>query len=59
VQVSIYNYFPTVIEQENGKNNERKGLEVTINLCIKHNYTLLFTKLDRLSREVEFLFMLI
>jgi DNA invertase Pin-like site-specific DNA recombinase len=47
-----------VTEQESGKNNERKGLEVAINLCIKHNYTLLFTKLDRLSREVEFLFML-
>jgi DNA invertase Pin-like site-specific DNA recombinase len=47
-----------VVEQESGKNNERKGLEVAINLCIKHNHTLLFTKLDRLSREVEFLFML-
>lgn len=27
-------------------------------LCIKNGYTLLFTKLDRLSREVEFLFTL-
>ena len=52
------NLIDVVIEQESGKNNERKGLEVAINLCIKHNYTLLFTKLDRLSREVEFLFML-
>jgi DNA invertase Pin-like site-specific DNA recombinase len=34
------------------------GLEYSINLCIKNGYTLLFTKLDRLSREVEFLFTL-
>jgi len=47
-----------ITEQESGKNNERKGLEIAINKCIKNNYTLLFTKLDRLSREVEFLFML-
>jgi DNA invertase Pin-like site-specific DNA recombinase len=47
-----------ITEQESGKNNERQGLEIAINKCIKNNYTLLFTKLDRLSREVEFLFML-
>jgi DNA invertase Pin-like site-specific DNA recombinase len=47
-----------ITEQESGKNNDRKGLEFAINKCIKNNYTLLFTKLDRLSREVEFLFML-
>ncbi len=47
-----------IVEQESGKNNERKGLEIAISLCIKNNYILLFTKLDRLSREVEFLFML-
>ncbi len=47
-----------VVEQESGKNNNRKGLEIAINMCIKHGYTLLFTKLDRLSREVEFLFTL-
>lgn len=47
-----------VVEQESGKKNDRKGLEIAINKCLKHNYTLLFTKLDRLSREVEFLFML-
>ena len=29
-----------------------------MNLCDKNGYTLLFTKLDRLSREVEFLFTL-
>jgi DNA invertase Pin-like site-specific DNA recombinase len=49
----------TIIEeQESGKNNERKGLETAISLCMKNGHTLLFTKLDRLSREVEFLFTL-
>jgi len=47
-----------VIEQESGKNNNRVKLDYATNLCIKHGYTLLFTKLDRLSREVEFLFTL-
>jgi DNA invertase Pin-like site-specific DNA recombinase len=47
-----------VSEHESGKNNLRTGLEIAIGLCVKHNYTLLFTKLDRLSREVEFLFTL-
>jgi DNA invertase Pin-like site-specific DNA recombinase len=47
-----------VSEQESGKNNARAGLEIAISLCLKHGYTLLFTKLDRLSREVEFLFTL-
>lgn len=47
-----------VSEQESGKNNVREGLEMAINLCLKKGYTLLFTKLDRLSREVEFLFTL-
>jgi DNA invertase Pin-like site-specific DNA recombinase len=47
-----------VSEQESGKNNLREGLDKAINLCLKYGYTLLFTKLDRLSREVEFLFTL-
>lgn len=47
-----------VSEQQSGKNNNREKLNVAINLCIKNGYTLLFTKLDRLSREVEFLFTL-
>ena len=45
-------------EQESGKNNLRVGLELAISKCLKYGYTLLFTKLDRLSREVEFLFTL-
>jgi DNA invertase Pin-like site-specific DNA recombinase len=47
-----------VSEQESGKNNVRAGLEMAISQCLKKGYTLLFTKLDRLSREVEFLFTL-
>ncbi len=47
-----------ISEQETGKNNNREKLNVALNLCVKFGYTLLFTKLDRLSREVEFLFTL-
>ncbi|WP_396169132.1 recombinase family protein [Flavobacterium sp.] len=47
-----------ISEQETGKNNYRDKLNLAINLCTKFGYTLLFTKLDRLSREVEFLFTL-
>jgi DNA invertase Pin-like site-specific DNA recombinase len=46
----------TIVEQESGKNNQRTGLEKALTLCEKNGYVLLFTKLDRLSREVEFLF---
>ena len=45
-----------IVEQESGKNNVRIGLEMAMDKCSKHGYTLLFTKLDRLTREVEFLF---
>ncbi len=47
-----------ISEQETGKNNNREKLNLALNLCVKNGYTLLFTKLDRLSREVEFLFTL-
>jgi DNA invertase Pin-like site-specific DNA recombinase len=47
-----------ISEQETGKNNNREKLNAALNLCTKYGYTLLFTKLDRLSREVEFLFTL-
>jgi DNA invertase Pin-like site-specific DNA recombinase len=46
----------TILEQESGKNNKRPGLDRALSLCEKNGYVLLFTKLDRLSREVEFLF---
>jgi len=58
IQSTVDNLVEVVIEQESGKNNKRVRLEYATNLCIKHGYTLLFTKLDRLSREVEFLFTL-
>jgi len=45
-----------IVEQESGKNNFRKGLDTALEKCSKKGYTLLFTKLDRLTREVEFLF---
>jgi DNA invertase Pin-like site-specific DNA recombinase len=45
-----------IVEQESGKNNFRKGLDKALEKCSKKGYTLLFTKLDRLTREVEFLF---
>lgn len=45
-----------VVEQDSGKKNDRVGLLNCLELCNKNGYTLLFTKLDRLSREVEFLF---
>lgn len=45
-----------IIEQESGKNNIRRGLQMALDKCSKYGYTLLFTKLDRLTREVEFLF---
>lgn len=45
-----------IIEQESGKNNIRRGLEMALDKCSKYGYILLFTKLDRLTREVEFLF---
>ena len=58
IQSAGDNLIEIVIEQESGKNNYRVKLDYATNLCIKHGYTLLFTKLDRLSREVEFLFTL-
>lgn len=58
IQSSNDELIEIITEQESGKNNNRAGLETAINLCIKKGYTLLFTKLDRLSREVEFLFTL-
>jgi len=58
IQATGNNLVEIVIEQESGKNNNRVKLDYATNLCIKYGYTLLFTKLDRLSREVEFLFTL-
>ena len=43
-------------EHHSGKINTRIQLEHAINHCIKENCTLGFTKLDRLSRKISFLY---
>ncbi|GEO05538.1 resolvase [Adhaeribacter aerolatus] len=45
-------------ENESGKNDDRPLLEQAILEAKKHNATLIIAKLDRLSREVAFLFQL-
>ena len=47
IESSNHELAEIIVEQESGKNNDRKGLEIAINKCLKNNYTLLFTKLDR------------
>ena len=47
-----------VIEMESGKNNDRPLLEKAIQTAAKNSCTLIIAKLDRLSREVSFLFQL-
>jgi DNA invertase Pin-like site-specific DNA recombinase len=56
VYINSAELIEIIIEQESGKNNTRRGLDMALEKCSKHGYTLLFTKLDRLTREVEFLF---
>ncbi|WP_293670666.1 recombinase family protein [uncultured Parabacteroides sp.] len=43
-------------EIESGKKDNRPQLNAALQLCKDNNYTLLIAKLDRLSRNVEFLF---
>ena len=45
-------------EKETGKNNKRPSLMKAINTCKKANATLIIAKLDRLSRNVSFIFTL-
>lgn len=45
-------------EKESGKNSQRTELLKAINDCRKNNATLVISKLDRLSRQVSFIFML-
>lgn len=45
-------------EKESGKNNQRKELANAINHCISTNSTLIISKLDRLSRNISFIFQL-
>jgi Site-specific recombinases, DNA invertase Pin homologs len=43
-------------EQESGKYNERVELQNALDSCKKNKATIIIAKLDRLSRNVEFLF---
>jgi len=45
-------------EVSSGKNDDRQELSNAIEYCIKNNTTLLIAKLDRLSRNVSFIFQL-
>lgn len=45
-------------EKESGKNNNRKALVEAINECKKNNAKLVISKLDRLSRNIAFIFTL-
>src|SRR5689334_16579053 len=44
------------VEVQSGRNNERVVLQEALAYCKKHKCTLVVGKLDRLSRDVEFLF---
>lgn len=45
-------------EKESGRNNDRPQLKQAINKSIEENATLVIAKLDRLARDVEFIFSL-
>ena len=45
-------------EKESGKNNNRKALVEAINECKQKNAKLVISKLDRLSRNISFIFQL-
>lgn len=45
-------------EKESGKKNQRKELTNAINHCLMTNSTLIISKLDRLSRNIGFIFQL-
>jgi DNA invertase Pin-like site-specific DNA recombinase len=46
------------VEHESGKNDNRIELNKALELCKKSGYTLLIAKLDRLSRNISFIFTL-
>lgn len=53
-----YNIIAEFTEIESGKNNQRSELKKAIELANEKNATLLIAKLDRLSRNVSFIFQL-
>jgi DNA invertase Pin-like site-specific DNA recombinase len=46
------------VEHESGKIDNRIELHKALDLCDKHGFTLLIAKLDRLSRNISFIFQL-
>lgn len=54
--ISDSKLITSFIEIESGKKDDRPQLNEALQLCKDNNYTLLIAKLDRLSRNVEFLF---
>lgn len=48
----------TYTEQVSGRKDEREELQKALKACKKHNATLLVSKLDRLSRRVSFIALL-
>jgi len=46
------------VEHESGKNDNRIELNKALNLCKKQGLTLMIAKLDRLSRNISFIFQL-
>ena len=66
-RTAVHNYLEnidgaTIIgefqEKESGKNNNREQLDLAIRECKRNNSTLIIAKLDRLSRNVAFVFAL-
>ena len=66
-RTAVHNYLEnidgaTIIgeyqEKESGKNNNREQLDLAIKECKRTNSTLIIAKLDRLSRNVAFVFAL-
>ena len=51
-----FNILRTVKERSSGKNNERELLKEAIKECKEENATLIVAKLDRLSRDISFIF---
>jgi len=47
-----------LVEHESGKDNNRIELNKALDLCKKQGFTLMIAKLDRLSRNISFIFQL-
>ncbi len=56
IEKNEYELIAEYHEHHSGKEKARIQLAIAIQHCIEHNYTLAFTKLDRLSRQVSHLY---